>query len=173
MRHSLLSLAAASAFLILTGCASTSLDTKSTAAGGASGASATTDQRVVQAVTTGSAGYAPLPAELAAKKSVYFDFDSTALRPDSRPVLDAHARYLRGNPNRKVVIEGNTDEVGGREYNIALGQRRAEAVRRGLTLLGAADGQIEAISNGEEKPKVTGSDEASWAENRRADINYR
>ena len=89
-----------------------------------------------------------------------------------RPLVTAHARYLQQNPGAKIRIEGNTDERGSREYNIALGQRRSEAVKQMMQLLGARAGQIESVSFGEEKPRASGHDEASWAENRRADIVY-
>ena len=107
-----------------------------------------------------------------AKRSVYFDFDSYVVKDEFKPVIEAHSQYLIKNADRKIVIQGNTDERGGSEYNLALGQKRAEAVRRALNLLGVPDAQIEAVSFGKEKPKATGSNEAAWAENRRADIAY-
>ena len=107
-----------------------------------------------------------------AKRSVYFDFDSYVVKDEFKPVIEAHSQYLISHPDRKIVIQGNTDERGGSEYNLALGQKRAEAVRRALNLLGVPDTQIEAVSFGKEKPKATGSNEAAWAENRRADIAY-
>ena len=107
-----------------------------------------------------------------AKRSIYFDYDSFVIREDFRVVVDAHAKYLNANKTRKIVIQGNTDERGGREYNLALGQKRAEAVRKALATLGVTEVQVEAVSFGEEKPKATGSDEASYGENRRADIVY-
>lgn len=107
-----------------------------------------------------------------AKRSVYFDFDSYTVKSDYQSVLSAHAQYLNANKSRKVLIQGNTDERGTSEYNLALGQKRAEAVRRSLNSLGVADSQLEAVSLGKEKPKALGHDEAAWAENRRADIVY-
>ena len=104
---------------------------------------------------------------------VYFDFDSYTVKPEFQALIDQHARYLKGNAQRHVVVEGHTDERGGREYNLALGQKRSEAVRRALTLLGVADGQIEAVSFGKEKPADPGSSEEAWAKNRRAEIVYR
>ncbi|MDB5896354.1 MAG: peptidoglycan-associated lipoprotein [Rhodoferax sp.] len=104
---------------------------------------------------------------------VYFDFDSYAVRSDDQAVIDANARYLKANTARRAVVEGHTDERGGREYNLALGQKRSESVRRALTLLGVSDAQVEAVSFGKEKPAATGSDEASMAKNRRAEITYR
>ena len=104
---------------------------------------------------------------------IYFDFDSYTVKPEFQQLIDGHARFLKANPNRRISIEGHTDERGGREYNLALGQRRSEAVRRALGLLGVPDSQVEAVSFGKEKPAATGSDEASWAQNRRAEIVYR
>ena len=104
---------------------------------------------------------------------IYFDFDSYSIKPEFQSLIEAHSRFLKANPNRKVVIEGHTDERGGREYNLALGQRRAEAVRRSMGLLGVTDNQVEAVSFGKEKPAAQGSDEAAMAQNRRAEVSYR
>lgn len=109
---------------------------------------------------------------LAQQRSVYFDFDSYSVPEQYRGLVETHARYLAANQNQRVQIQGNTDERGGAEYNLALGQRRADAVRRTMTLLGATDAQIETISFGKEKPRATGTSEADFAENRRADIDY-
>jgi peptidoglycan-associated lipoprotein len=108
-----------------------------------------------------------------AAKVIYFDYDSYTIKAEFQSALDAHAKFLSTNKTRKMAIEGHTDERGGREYNLALGQKRAEAVRRALGLLGVTDAQVEAVSFGKEKPANTGSDESSWALNRRAEINYR
>ncbi|MCP5266537.1 MAG: peptidoglycan-associated lipoprotein Pal [Burkholderiaceae bacterium] len=113
------------------------------------------------------------PKGVLAKRSVYFDFDSFVIRDEFRPVLEAHSRYLSGNRGKRIVIQGNTDERGSREYNLALGQKRAEAVRRSMLVLGVGETQMEAVSFGEERPKATGSNETAWAENRRADIVYK
>lgn len=104
---------------------------------------------------------------------IYFDFDSFAIRTDAQPTIDAHARFVKAEQGRKVVIEGHTDERGGREYNLALGQKRAEAVRRSLALLGVNDQQMEAVSFGEEKPAASGHSEAAHSKNRRAELSYR
>lgn len=112
------------------------------------------------------------PANILSKRSVYFDFDSNLVKDEYKPLVTAHARYLAQHASAKVRVEGNTDERGSREYNLALGQRRSEAVKQMMQLLGAQPAQIEAVSFGEEKPKATGHDEAAWAENRRADIRY-
>ena len=108
-----------------------------------------------------------------ASRVVYFDYDSIAIKPEFQVQLDTHARYLRASKNARVSIEGHTDERGGREYNIALGQKRAEAVRNALVLLGVSDSQLEAVSFGKEKPAVAGTDENALAKNRRAEISYR
>ena len=112
------------------------------------------------------------PTSPLAKRSVYFDFDSFVIRDEFRSTVEAHAKYLQANRTRRVIIQGNTDERGSREYNLALGQKRAEAVRRALNTLGVPDNQIEAVSLGEEKPRSGGTDESAWAENRRADLVY-
>jgi len=103
---------------------------------------------------------------------VYFDYDSYAIRPEFQSVIEAHARYIRADKARKVVIEGHTDERGGREYNLALGQKRAQAVVNILRVQGVAERQMEAISFGKEKPRALGHDEAAHAENRRVDLAY-
>ena len=112
------------------------------------------------------------PKGVLAKRSVYFDFDSYAIKDEFNPLLAAHAKYLSSHTSHKILVQGNTDERGGREYNLALGQKRAAAVTKSLTTLGVAGGQVEAVSLGKEKPKAAGHDEAAWAENRRADIVY-
>ncbi len=112
------------------------------------------------------------PSSVLAKRSIYFDLDSYVIKDEFTSVIDAHAKYLVSRKDRKIIIQGNTDERGGSEYNLALGQKRAEAVRRSLQALGVPDSQMEAISLGKEKPKAQGSNEAAWAENRRADIVY-
>jgi peptidoglycan-associated lipoprotein len=121
-------------------------------------------------VATVNVAQAAAAAAAAAGRVVYFDFDSFVVRDDGKPVIEAHAKALATNKARKLVVEGHTDERGGREYNLALGQKRAEAVVKALTLLGASDAQLEAVSFGEERPAVTGSDEAAWAKNRRAEL---
>ena len=104
---------------------------------------------------------------------IYFDFDSYAVRPEFNGLIDGHAKFLSGNSQRRVNLEGHTDERGGREYNLALGQKRAEAVRRALSLLGVSDGQMEAVSFGKEKPAAQGNSEDAHAQNRRAELSYR
>ncbi|MES2206317.1 MAG: peptidoglycan-associated lipoprotein Pal [Pseudomonadota bacterium] len=106
------------------------------------------------------------------KRSIYYDYDSFVIKETYKPLLKAHAEYLLKNKDEKLIIQGNTDERGSREYNLALGQKRAEGVRQAFKLLGVSDNQIEAVSFGEEKPKNTESTEAGWAENRRSDLAY-
>ena len=122
---------------------------------------------------TGSASN-PLrdPNNILSKRSVYFDYDSFVVKDEYRSLVEAHARYLQQNRNARATVQGNTDERGSREYNIALGQKRADSVKRMMTLLGASESQIETVSFGKEKPKNPGHDESAWAENRRDDIVY-
>jgi peptidoglycan-associated lipoprotein len=113
------------------------------------------------------------PNNVLSKRSVFFDFDSNAVKDEYRGMIQAHSRYMTADKkDSRIRIEGNCDERGSREYNLALGQRRAEAVKKVMTVLGVQDGRIETISYGEEKPKAMGHDESSWAQNRRADIKY-
>ena len=113
------------------------------------------------------------PDLLSSPKVIYFDYDSIAIKPEFQAVVETHARLLRADKTRRVALEGHTDERGGREYNLALGQKRAEAVRSAMSLLGVPDSQVEAVSFGMEKPAAQGADEASLAKNRRVEINYR
>ena len=116
---------------------------------------------------------APGPLEgLLAKRTIYFDFDSSEIKGDGTDIVAAHAKYLAKNGPMKIRLEGHTDERGSREYNIGLGERRAQAVRRALLLQGAAEGQISTVSYGEERPAAAGSDDAAWAKNRRVEIVY-
>lgn len=139
-----------------------------TAGAGSSGGVTNTTIAPVDLVKPGTGATAPAGARI-----VYFDYDSFAIKPEFQEVIEAQARYIKADRNRRVAIEGHTDERGGREYNLALGQKRSEAVRRALGLLGVPDGQMEAVSFGKEKPAASGSDEAALAKNRRAEITYR
>lgn len=112
------------------------------------------------------------PASPLSKRSVHFDFDSFVVKDEYRPVLEAHAGYLVSKRDARVILQGNADERGSREYNLALGQKRAEAVRKVLAVLGVNDAQMEAISFGEEKPRNEADTEAAYAENRRTDVVY-
>jgi peptidoglycan-associated lipoprotein len=132
--------------------------------------SGSTTQRATQPAISGN----PLtdPNSPLSKRSVYFDFDSNEVKDEYRGMLQAHARYIADHREARVRVEGNTDERGSREYNLALGQRRAEAVKRVMSVMGADGSRIETTSYGEEKPKSQGHDESAWQENRRADIRY-
>jgi peptidoglycan-associated lipoprotein len=164
---------------LLVGCSSVKLDDKkapvetrtpadgSGAAGAGSGA-ATPQSQVATVDLNRSAA-----AAATGSRVVYFDFDSFVVKDEFRPVIETHAKVLTTNKQKKVVIEGHTDERGGREYNLALGQKRAEAVAKSLTLLGAQDAQLEAVSFGKERPAAQGSDETAWAKNRRAELKDR
>ena len=141
-----------------------------TAGNGASanGAGAST---VAPVVTAPDASNANADAQLA--RVVYFDYDSFLVKDEFAPVVEGHARRLNASRSTRVMVEGHTDERGSREYNLALGQKRAEAVQRSLTLLGVSAEQIEAVSFGEERPASSGADEAAWSQNRRAEIKDR
>lgn len=106
-------------------------------------------------------------------RTVYFDFDSYVVKDEFLPAIEAHAKRLAGDRKKRMVVEGHTDERGGSEYNLALGQKRAEAVVKSMATLGVADNQLEAVSFGKERPAVQGSDEAAWAKNRRAELRDR
>jgi peptidoglycan-associated lipoprotein len=125
-------------------------------------------------VTTAVVNVDPLndPSSILAKRSVYYPFDVSVVQDADKPVVQAHAKYLSEHADRSVRLEGNADERGSNEYNLALGQRRADGVKKMLVLGGAKESQITTASYGEEKPKATGHDEASWAQNRRTDIKY-
>ena len=156
---------------LIAGCSSgtklneTPVTDRSGTAGGQQGAST-----VAPVTIDPTAGTAQGP--IGVERIVYFDYDSYTVKPEFQSLIDGHARFLKANPQRRVSIEGHTDERGGREYNLALGQKRSEAVRRALTLLGVNDAQIEAVSFGKEKPAAQGSSEDVWAQNRRAELRY-
>jgi peptidoglycan-associated lipoprotein len=172
---------AVAAVALIAGCASTPLEEKAapvaekSAPPPAPPPTPAPDSRAVQRVETAPKEIDPLadPNGTLAKRSVFFDFDRFEVRSEFQPLVEAHGRYLATQKQRRIVIEGNADERGSREYNLALGQKRADAVKSRLTLLGATDGQIETISYGEERPRSNGHDEAAWAQNRRADIVYK
>ena len=172
-RHLLTAIAVAS----LAACSSVKLDDQApvesrtgTSAGSGSGTGGASSQtRVAPVDVTGSnnVAYSNLP------RIVYFDFDSYVVKDDYRPVIEANAKVLTGNRKMHMAVEGHTDDRGSSEYNLALGQRRAEAVVKSLTLLGADETQLEAVSFGKERPAVQGEDEAAWAKNRRAELASR
>jgi len=168
--------------IFLVGCQSTPttapVEDKSgtTAAGtpGTGGASTSgTQSGGVSGSNTGT-GANPLrdPNNILSKRSVYFEFDSFTVADQYKPIVEAHARYLAANRNARVTLQGHADERGSREYNIALGQKRADAVKRMMTVMGVQETIVESVSFGKEKPRNMGHDEAAWAENRRVDIIY-
>ena len=177
-RNALMAVLAAAALAPLAGCSTTQLDTPvpvESRTGSSAGTAGTGG-----ANTAGASQSAVTPVDLSkdaaasgAGRIVYFDFDSFALKDEYRPTVDAYAKALSADRKKRIAIEGHTDERGGREYNLALGQKRAEVVARSMTLLGATDAQVEAVSFGKERPAVQGSDEAAWAKNRRAELNYK
>lgn len=112
------------------------------------------------------------PNSILAKRSTYYPFDVSVVQENDKPLVEAHAKYLGDHPGRSVRLEGNCDERGSNEYNIGLGQRRADGVRKMLIMGGASDSQIKTISYGEEKPRCTDHNEACWKQNRRTDLNY-
>lgn len=131
----------------------------------------TADSSAVKTVdVTNGIGADGVPAPAA--RSIYFDLDQYTVRADGQPVVRAHSDFLNKNRNQHVLLQGNTDERGTAEYNLALGQRRSEAVKNAMAAQGVNTSQIEAVSFGKEKPKATGSNEAAWAENRRVDLVY-
>ena len=112
------------------------------------------------------------PNNILSKRIIYFDYDSNLVKEEFRPLVAAHAKYISQDPRAKMIIQGNTDERGGREYNLALGQRRADAVKQMMSVLGAEGARVETVSFGMEKPRVDARTEAAYAENRRAEIVY-
>ena len=138
---------------------------------GAIGAGAAVVQGGVAPVELDGAGRNAIAPD--SPKVIFFDYDSYVIKPEFQSVIESHARFINADKRKKVVVEGHTDLSGGREYNLALGQKRAEAVRRALSLLGVSDTQIEAVSFGKEKPAAQGSDERAMSLNRRAEISYR
>ncbi|MDX1669027.1 MAG: peptidoglycan-associated lipoprotein Pal [Limnobacter sp.] len=174
MKNVLRSLSLATLLAVLAACSSTPIDQKAPIES-KTGNEVSTDTRAVPTVEPEKANMDPLndPEGKLAERSVYFDLDEYSIKPQYRDLIQAHARYLAANPSRSVVIQGHTDERGGAEYNLALGQRRADAVKTLMKALGVSESQVETVSFGKEKPRAFGSNEAAWAENRRADIVYK
>ena len=112
------------------------------------------------------------PASILSRRSIFYELDAYDVKGQYKDLVEAHARYLRDNPKSKMLIQGNTDERGSREYNVGLGQRRSDGVKKMLLLLGAREEQIESVSLGEEKPRAEGHDEQAWSQNRRSDMLY-
>ena len=136
---------------------------------GAGAGAATTGVAPVEIMANSNAMAGPVGIP----RIIYFDYDSFTLKPEFQSAIEAHAKFISANKGRKMAVEGHTDERGGREYNLALGQKRAEAVRRALGLLGVTDAQVEAVSFGKEIPAASGSSEEALAKNRRAELSYR
>ena len=179
LSHAVLALALGG---LLAGCSSTKLDDApvesravpadgSTATKPGAGGSSTAQSNV--ATVDLSKSGAGMNGEAMSQRTVFFDFDSFVVKDEFRPMLEAHAKALAANRGKRMMLEGHTDERGGREYNLALGQKRADAVLRTMVLLGAQDAQLEAVSFGKERPAVQGSDEAAWAKNRRVELKDR
>ena len=165
MQRTLLILAAT---LSLAACSTTKLTEGANGAAGANGAGG--DSSVASVSTDDGSASRGGPQNVASV--IHFDFNSYVVRPDARPVVEGHAAFLKSHAASRVRLEGHTDAVGGREYNLALGQKRAEAARRALNLLGVPDTQIEAVSFGKEKPAVEGTSEEAYAKNRRVEFRY-
>ena len=182
MKKSLLASAVLAA--LLAACSSTAVkekpaapvvDTSKPAAQAAPAApAAVADTAATGAASQDSVGVNPLkdPNNILSKRSVYFDFDKDEVKSEYRALVEAHAKYLQANPNAKLMIQGNADSRGSREYNLALGQRRSVAVKKAMNVVGAQDKQIETVSYGEEKASQTCKDDACWSKDRRADIVY-
>ena len=176
---------------LLSGCSSTKLDsdvpvetrpTAATSSGSGSANAGQADAGRSSAATGGAAQSAVTPVDLTKvapvvasnlPRVIYFDFDSYVVKEEYRPAIETYAKLLAQERNKRLAIEGHTDERGGREYNLALGQKRAEAVAKSLALFGAKDAQLDAVSFGKERPAVQGSDESAWAKNRRAELTSR
>ena len=146
--------------------ASSTLGTNGGANTGNTGQSGVTGVDLSQSANNGA-------GPVGVSRIVYFDYDSYVIKSEFQSLIEAHSRFIKAAPGRKVMIEGHTDDRGGREYNLALGQKRAEAVRRSLSLLGVPDSQMEAVSFGKEKPAVQGNSEDAHSQNRRAELSYR
>lgn len=180
LRITLLALTVA---LVAGGCSSTNLEQKPAPAAPEAKPAAAPTPAPAPTPSTAPVEQAPMtaapidplndPKSLLARRSVFFEFDRSAINDSDIPIVEAHGRYLVDHLARTVRIEGNCDERGGREYNLALGQRRADSVRERLKVLGVTMNRVETISLGKEKPRNPGHDESAWAENRRADILYK
>jgi peptidoglycan-associated lipoprotein len=174
-----LKLAAIAAALALAGCSSTKLDTEvpvesrttgASTGAGAAGTGANPGGTPQSQVASVDLTKSTMNATSNLPRVVYFDFDSYVVKDEFRPVVEVNAKALTTDRKRHLAVEGHTDERGGHEYNLALGQKRAEAVVKSLELMGANDAQLEAVSFGKERPAVQGSDESAWAKNRRAEL---
>lgn len=170
-----LGVAVMAAVLVVGGCGkrATKPETPATTQVPADAAQSSGDQSAANAGTVGADGASAGPSgELLSRRVIYFDFDSAEIRADSQSIVAAHAKYLVDSPATRVRLEGHADERGSREYNIGLGERRAQAVRRALLLQGVSEIQLATVSYGEERPAVAGSDEEAYTQNRRVEIVY-
>jgi len=177
MRAFLIAAATATSALFVGACATTTPEGEKPAA---TPPSATTPEGqkpsvgAVDVTKPSASGISPLkdPNNILSKRSIYFEFDKFDVKEEYRPLVEAHAKYLRDNPSAKILIQGNADERGSREYNVGLGQRRSDSVRSMMRLLGVREAQIESVSLGEEKPACSDHTEECWAKNRRGDVLY-
>ncbi|HZV55014.1 MAG TPA: peptidoglycan-associated lipoprotein Pal [Rhodocyclaceae bacterium] len=177
MRQSAIALSiAVSAALLLAACGSQPPAPEQGPAGVVDGKSSAVTTTTAPVTTEGIDPYSLAalkdPKSAVYKRSVFFDYDQYVIKDEFKPLIDAHAKFLVKNPKLKMLIQGNADERGSREYNLALGQKRAEAVKKALALLGAREDQMESVSLGEEKPRCTDHSEECWAQNRRGDMLY-
>jgi peptidoglycan-associated lipoprotein len=183
MRAILITALSATGLLLAAGCQTTPEEPQPSAAvedrkpGAKPGADArSVDRPKIAAVDVGAGrpGAAALkdPNSILSRRQIFFDYDRFDIKDEYRPLIEAHAKYLRENPSAKMLIQGNADERGSREYNISLGQRRSDSVKKMLMLLGARDAQLESVSLGEEKPMCAEQGEQCWSKNRRGDILY-
>jgi peptidoglycan-associated lipoprotein len=167
MSKRLIALFSVVSVVLLSACSSTKLDTNVSDAKGSAPAPAS-----ASAVASVVADHLNPNSLISKERSVFFDYDKFDIKADQTAVVARQGKYLADKPALNIRVEGNADERGGREYNLALGQKRAEAVARGLKAYGVKDGQVEPVSFGSEKPQATGHDEAAWAQNRRVDLAY-
>jgi peptidoglycan-associated lipoprotein len=175
MKTTLTASLTALALALMAGCASQSTQESEPApapAPGVSTAKATPQAAPAASAPRGAATTVSVRA-MPQARSIYYEYDKSEIKPEGVKTIDAHAQYLRVHPEVKVKVEGNADERGSAEYNLALGQRRADAVMQRMTILGVPSDRIETVSFGKEKPKATGHEESAWSENRRSDIVYR
>jgi peptidoglycan-associated lipoprotein len=178
MRSIVIAAFCAAAALVLGACATSPEQPGAAADPSKPGASGVQSKPIATVDVTGKPGATPGPAALKdpssplSRRSIYYALDQYDIADEYRSLVEAHAKYLRENPSARVLVQGNTDERGSREYNVSLGQRRSDGVKKMLVLLGARDSQIESVSLGEEKPQSEGHSEDAWSKNRRSDILY-
>ena len=176
MKTTLIASLTSLALALMAGCASQSTQESEPAPAPAPSMSSGASSQATPSAATprGTAsGYGTRTVSMPRARSVYYEYDRSEIKDDGVKTIDANAQYLREHPEVKVKVEGNADERGSAEYNLALGQRRADAVSKRMTILGISSDRIETVSFGKEKPKSTGHDEQAWSENRRSDIVYR